>query len=164
MEILIVLGSPNGSDGTLSKMAESRLDCCIRLYQHGKHKILLTGGFGLHFNVSEKPHAWYLKQKLAATGIAEEDVLGMVESGNSVEDATLSKWILQELDPARVTIITSDYHLERAKLIFKTVYAPYEKIDFHAASSVHIDPVIIDSLIKHEKIAVQDLLENGVRF
>ncbi|GLU52093.1 YdcF family protein [Dyadobacter frigoris] len=164
MKIILVLGSPNEPDGTLSEMAKSRLTVCQKLYVSGTYKIVLTGGFGQHFNTSDKPHAYYLKQNLLSKNIREEDIIGLTESRHSVEDATLSKWIITQYKPEKIIIVTSDYHFDRAKLIFDAVYAPFTDFSFSLASSVNINPEILNQLIQHEKTALQDLRDHGVRF
>ena len=164
MKIILVLGSPNEADGTLSEMAKSRLAVCRKLYETGMHKIVLTGGFGKHFNTTDKPHAFYLKQYLLAHNIPETDIPDLVASRHSVEDATLSRWIIGEYHPDEIIIVTSDYHFERAKIIFDAVYAPFTNFSFSLASSEDVHPEILNYLISHEKAAVQDLLDHGVRF
>lgn len=164
MKIILVLGSPNSDDGALSKMAQSRLEVCLRLYLGSNLKIVLTGGFGGHFNVTDKAHAMYLKKYLIEKGVEDQHILGIVESANSVEDATLSKWILDKFQPEQVLIVTSDYHYLRARLIFETVYAPYTAIDFHLASSSEVDQKVLFNLIAHEKIALQGLIDLDVQF
>ena len=71
MKIILVLGSPNEPDGTLSQMAQGRIEICQKLYKSGACKIVLTGGFGPHFNTTDKPHAHYLKQNLLNENICE---------------------------------------------------------------------------------------------
>lgn len=164
MKIILVLGSPNEPDGTLSQMAQGRIEICQKLYKSGACKIVLTGGFGPHFNTTGKPHAHYLKQNLLNENICENDILALIESRHSVEDATLSRWIIAEYQPEEIIIITSDYHFDRAKMIFDAVYAPFTDFSFSLASTDNIDPAILDELIQHEKVAIQDLLDHGVRF
>ena len=164
MKILLVLGSPNAADGKLSPMALGRLNECLNLYRGSEYKIALTGGFGAHFNVSPQAHAVYLKEFLIKEGVKEADILGLIESAHSVEDATLSRWLITAYCPDEVVVITSDYHYARAKLIFETVYAPFRAIRFQLASSEGIDATIVSPLVAHERVALQDLLDNGVRF
>ncbi|MBE9464277.1 YdcF family protein [Dyadobacter subterraneus] len=164
MKIILVLGSPNEPDGTLSEMAKSRLKFCQNLYRSGTYKIVLTGGYGPHFNTTDKPHAYYLQQALISQNVKEEDILALVESRHSVEDATLSKWIITKYQPEEIIIITSDYHFERAKMVFDAVYAPFMDFSFSLASSENVDPETLNLLIQHEKIALQDLIDHGVRF
>lgn len=164
MKIILVLGSPNEPDGTLSEMAKSRLAICRELYEPETYKIVLTGGFGSHFNTTDKPHSYYLKQNLVSENVREEDILALIESRHSVEDATLSKWIIAEYKPEEIIIVTSDYHFERVKMIFEAVYAPFTNFSFSIASSENVAFEILNPLIQHEKVAVQDLLDHGVRF
>ncbi|WP_159473765.1 YdcF family protein [Dyadobacter sp. 3J3] len=164
MKIILVLGSPNEPDGTLSEMAKTRLAVCQKLYETGNYKIVLTGGFGPHFNTTDKPHAYYLMQNLLLNTIRYDDIIALITSSHSVEDATLSKWIIAKYEPEEIIIVTSEYHFERAKIIFDAVYAPFSDFSFVLASSGTVDPQILNPLIQHEKIAVQDLLDHGVRF
>lgn len=164
MKIILVLGSPNEPDGTLSAMAVSRLDVCINLYKEGWDKIVLTGGFGTHFNTSPMPHAHYLRRDLMSKGVDANDILALVESRHSVEDATLSKWIVDDYKPEEIAIVTSDYHARRTRIIFDAVYAPFDRFHIVAASSEAVDGQLLRQLIEHEHKAVSDLLENGVRF
>jgi uncharacterized SAM-binding protein YcdF (DUF218 family) len=164
MKIILVLGSPNSATGVLSLMAMSRLQVCRHLYVVEPRKIVLTGGYGAHFNTSDKPHAYYLREALLNANVPSNDILALVESRHSVEDATLSKWIIDKYSPEEITIVTSDYHVARAKVIFDAVYAPFKRFTFVPAPSAHIDRSIINPLVQHEQVALQDLLDNGVRF
>ena len=164
MRIILVLGSPNSNDGVLSEMAESRVKVCLSLYEKENTCIILTGGYGAHFNVTEKPHAFYLKEALLKNGIPESAILSLVESRHSVEDATESKSIIEEINPEEVLVVTSDYHLQRAKIIFSAVFSQSEVFKFIPASSEKVDSKILRPLLDHEKTAVKDLIENGVRF
>lgn len=164
MKIIVVLGAPNSEEGVLSEMAMSRVKLCVSLYEKEHAGIILTGGFGAHFNTTEKPHAFYLKEMLKKEGVPESAILGMIASSHSVEDATLSKWVIGALKPEEILIVTSDYHQKRAKIIFDAVYEPFKNLSFFSASSEFVDPEILNPLVAHEKQAVEDLLKNGVRF
>jgi uncharacterized SAM-binding protein YcdF (DUF218 family) len=163
-KILLVLGSPNSSDGELSQMAISRLDVCWQWYATERTPIVLTGGFGAHFNTTDKPHAQYLKENLLARGVLSTDILALIESANTVEDAVLSKWIVETYTPQEVIVITSVYHLARAKMVFEAVYAPFQQLAFVPASTENLDCHVLDPLLRHEARALQDLKDNGVRF
>ena len=164
MKILIVLGSPNSEDGILSPMALLCIQKCMELYDPHSCKIVLTGGFGVHFNTSNLPHYGHLKKYLLKNGISEEAILELIPSRHSVEDASLSHFILKKYKPKEIIIITSDYHQKRAGLIFETIFAPYNRITVIGANSETIDKALIDPLVSHEHLAFQDLIENGVRF
>jgi uncharacterized SAM-binding protein YcdF (DUF218 family) len=124
---------------------------------------MLTGGFGPHFNTTDKPHAWYARQYLKGKGIPVHKILDSVESSNTVEDATLSKPLIRTLQPSRVTIITSDFHLHRAGLIFCDVYEGIVPLRFVAAPSYNLSLQELQALMHHETAALQRLTEKGLK-
>ena len=81
-------------------------------------KILLTGGFGAHFNTTDKPHAYYAQQLLLAWGVPSMDIVEFAESRHTVEDAVLSRPIVEQYGVKNLRIVTSDFHLPRVQFIF----------------------------------------------
>jgi len=162
MEVLIVLGSPNAPDGTLSEVALSRLDLGYELYSQEKRKMLLTGGFGPHFNVSAQPHAYYGQQYLLARGVSQTDFLPFAESANTVQDAVLTKAILEKYALSQALLITSDYHLARARYIFEHVFASTIPFTFLGASSQTVPAPELKRYQEHEAKALQALYANGI--
>jgi vancomycin permeability regulator SanA len=122
--IIAVLGSPNSEDGELYSVARNRCARALALYRDNPgYRLLLTGGYGSHFNTSEKPHAFYLKEYLMSLGVREQDILEFAESSNTLEDASLSKPIVAKYNPPHVIVVTSDYHYERAKYVFEKEFS-----------------------------------------
>tara|TARA_R110002096_G_scaffold407483_1_gene606053 strand:- start:611 stop:1102 length:492 start_codon:yes stop_codon:yes gene_type:complete len=160
-EVLIVLGSPNSPSGELSDISISRLNNCVERYQKGK-LMLCTGGWGEHFNISKKSHAAFAKQYLIEKGILEEDFLDFALSGNTVEDAVKIKPIISKLEKSKLTIITSDYHLNRVKIIFNKILENYS-MDFIGVKS-NLDQEEYESLILHEKSAINSIVQNGLYY
>jgi uncharacterized SAM-binding protein YcdF (DUF218 family) len=158
--LIIVLGSPNSEQGELYNIAKERCEQAIReVRNHPSYKILLTGGYGLHFNTTARPHAYYLKNYLVSCGINEEKFVEYAESQNTLEDASLSKPIVLKYRPHHVIVITSDYHFERARFVFDHAFSDEDiPIDF---SVVQTDKdkceVDLDVLITHEKEALRKL-------
>ena len=158
-EILVVLGSPNSSTGKLSIISISRLDGCLQLYSVGK-KILLTGGWGKHFNTAAEPHAFYAKNYLRNAGVHEKDLLEFALSGNTVEDAVKIKPIISRFEHPELTIITSDYHLKRARIIFNEILMDY-KLNFVGVPTKVSKPEL-DKLIDHEQNAINQIKKTGL--
>lgn len=122
-DVIVLLGSPNSNEGQLYSVALERCRRAIEEYRlRGNCKILPTGGFGAHFNSTDRPHAWYLRAWLVAHGVAEEDVLPFAESRNTIEDATLSYPIVRGHGAHRAIVVTSDYHAVRARYVFERIY------------------------------------------
>jgi len=122
--LLVVLGSPNDSTGRLSSVALERLDRAQQEHERlPDHPILLTGGFGAHFNQSSLPHAEHARNFLVSEGVARDAFVEFALSSNTIEDAALSRPIVNRIDPARLVVVTSDFHLPRAKHIFDRAFS-----------------------------------------
>ena len=159
--VLIILGSPNSPEGVLSDIALSRLNHCLSIYEEGT-PILCSGGWGKQFNTAPKPHATYAKAYLIQKGVLESDFLDDALSSNTVDDAVKIKPIVEELKGYSLTIITSDYHLERVKLIFNDILKPFE-LHFVGVVS-NLDKVQYDLLVQHEQKAIASILKNGLYY
>ena len=162
MEVIVVLGSPNFPDGTLGPIALDRLQGCLSIFNPQKHKILCTGGFGTHFNTSPIAHANYLKDFLIQKGVPSTAFLPLALSSNTVEDAVMSKSILIKTEFKDLVIMTSEYHVARVKFIFTEILKDFN-LNFNAVTHHSIDDVL-EPLIQHEKMAMDQLNSNGLYY
>lgn len=125
--IIIILGSPNSNDGDLYYVARQRCEQGIQEHlNHPSWKIVLTGGFGEHFNTTKQAHSVYLRKYLMERGIAPELILDSVLSSNTLEDASLSKPIIVKHHVEEILVVTSDFHYDRARYIFESEYSDTE--------------------------------------
>lgn len=159
--ILIVLGSPNSPGGVLSNIAKSRLDLCLKTYTEDAF-ILCTGGWGEHFNISKKPHAFYAKEYLLKRGVLAHSFLEPALSANTVEDAVKVKEIISKYEDPQLVVITSDFHLARAKLIFYEILIEYQ-ISFLGAN-VELPEEELKVLTEHEEKAIKSITKNGLYY
>lgn len=156
--IVVLLGSPNTDRGELLSVARDRCERAIQEYRrHPGYKILPTGGFGAHFNTTDKAHASYLKEYLVAHGVPKEDILEFAESRNTVEDATLSHPIVKRYGVDRVTVVTSDYHAARAQYLFRREYADVELSFSLCPTAKETCDLDLRALKEHEKRALARL-------
>lgn len=160
-EVFIILGSPNSPSGRLSDISISRLNYCVNRYEKG-NLIICTGGWGEHFNTSKSSHATFAKRYLIEKGLLEEDFLDFALSGNTVEDAVKIKPIISKLKKIKLTIITSDYHLNRVKIIFNEILENYT-MDFIGVES-NLEQEEYNALILHEKNAINSIVQNGLYY
>jgi len=124
--IIILLGAPNDDSGNLSSVALERCQAAVHTYKLYKgFSILPTGGFGDHFNKTTEPHAHYTRNFLLGHGVTARDILESALSRFTHEDATLSKPIVSKYGVRNLIVITSDFHLERTRLIFERVFKGY---------------------------------------
>lgn len=105
-------------------MARQRCEKGIQEYlKHPDWKIVLTGGFGEHFNTTKQAHNVYLQKYLMERGIAPEVILDSVLSTNTLEDASLSKPIILKHHVKDILVVTSDFHHDRALYIFEREFS-----------------------------------------
>ncbi|RXK52152.1 YdcF family protein [Aquirufa rosea] len=161
-KLLIVLGSPNTPNGQLGQIALDRVNYCFHLFEQEPKPILCTGGFGNHFNLSPWPHAELLKNKLLQLGVNDDYFLPLALSANTVEDATKSLAILQNYAVATLQIITSNYHLERVKLIFDIILSSWDR-EYFGVEHVADLPELA-SLMAHEQKAIAQIKNNGLYY
>ncbi|MBC9934923.1 YdcF family protein [Chitinophaga qingshengii] len=152
-KLLIVLGAPNDHLGNLSAVAKDRLTCAAHFYtSNDDFKLVCTGGFGEHFNTTDQPHYYYAKQFLINNGVPENVFLDCPPSANTWEDFQLTKDLVWDLQPDILVIITSDFHLPRAKTLFDKIIH-YPKVVFVPASSSLTEAELLP-LLEHEQRAL----------
>ena len=161
--LIVILGSPNDAAGQLAEMGQRRVAKGYAEYQLRRGapwKILLTGGFGAHFNTTAKPNAYYAQQLLLAWGVPAADIVEFAESGHTLEDATLARPIVQRYGVEQLVIVTSDFHMPRVRFIFAHIF-PACQLTFVEAEYLHLCSVEEQQrLIAHEAQALQRLRTN----
>lgn len=156
--LIIVLGSSNTKQGILSPMAKSRAAKAYEFWlSNQEFKFLLTGGFGAHFNQTEKAHGAYVKDYLISLGLPSPAVLGIVESFNTIEDAFLTSMALEGIVVDQLVVSTSDFHIRRARLIFEKVFRGEEIYFLSSVPPVSAEQKAL--LEAHENISIRRLLK-----
>ena len=112
-EYAIVLGAKVKKDGP-SLSLRYRLESALAYANEYPHvRLILSGGQGIDEPMSE---AMAMKNYLIENGISEERLLLEEDSTSTFQNLQNSKKLLPS-DVSQVTIITSDFHLARARLI-----------------------------------------------
>lgn len=151
---IVLLGAPNDEEGRLSSIAEERCALALRECRlHPDALVLPTGGFGDHFNTTDKPHAYYTRRLLVAEGVDEARFLPHAESRNTVEDAALAAPVLAQAGVTSVIIVTSDFHVARAEFLFKLALPESTEILF-APATTHLPEDELERLRAHERGAL----------
>jgi len=154
--VIVVLGSPNDAEGNLLSVAQERCSQAYEEYlKHPEYAVLPTGGWGKHFNTTDKPHAYYVKQELMERGVPESAFLPCAESSNTIEDASLSRPILDAYPYAELIVVTSDFHAARARFLFTREF-PNRRITISESSTI-LPPEVLTRLRNHEKNALDKL-------
>ena len=131
-DVIIVLGHSNDWKGTLSPIAEQRIAKGIELFEKGNAPfILLTSGRGKEFNVTSKAHAQWAKQELLKRlPLSPNRILTETTSRSTIENALFAKKVIDKKGWERLLVVTSGYHLSRARMIFNKVFAE-DKYDIY---------------------------------
>ncbi len=120
--LIIYLGAPNSTDGSLSQIALSRLRMVEKIFQnfHGCD-IVLTGGKGDHFNTGALNHWQYAKEKLVDMGISEASILAGVNSRNTREDILLLEKSGYLKNYKFIFFVTSSFHVPRVSILLSKI-------------------------------------------
>lgn len=121
--LVIVLANWMESDGTLNHETRARVDEGCRLFLSGSTEKLLLMGWDYRDDtnlcISDAMNR-YLQDHYSVDPV---DVLIDRQSRDTVGDAVISKLNFTHLISQRsIHVVTSDYHLDRAKTIFEFVY------------------------------------------
>ena len=160
--MIVVLGSPNSEDGELYSIAKERCELALKQYAgRSDWKLLLTGGYGAHFNTTDQPHAAYVKHYLVKRGVPSQAIVEFAESSNTLQDASLSKPIVLKYKAPVILVGTSDYHADRARYIFEREFAGTGvRIQFSASQTEEeACEFDLETQIKHEQEALAKLRE-----
>jgi uncharacterized SAM-binding protein YcdF (DUF218 family) len=156
--LIVVLGAPNDAMGALLSVAMSRLETAVRVHRdHPSSPILPTGGYGAHFNTSSEPHFSNMARELVSRGVDQASILRGVLSANTVEDAVGSCERARALGVTKLVVVTSDFHGDRASLLFDREGSDLE-IKFCLADSDFLDPDLLRRHEAHERSAIERLL------
>ena len=159
---IVVLGSPNDAEGNLSSIGIER--CQQALAEYAKNpgaRMLPTGGWGDHFNTTDKPHGYYTRQYLMAHGVPGEDILECAESANTIQDAQLARPIIERHGISELIVVTSDFHIPRARFLFEREF-PDLRLSFSAAET-HLPEDELRQRKEHEVRALARLRQSMER-
>lgn len=159
-KLLIVLGAPNDHMGNLSQIAKDRLGCAYHFYNaNNDFKIICTGGFGQHFNTTAHPHYDYAKKYLTDRNVPADAFLACPPSSNTIEDFQMTRDQVLEDKPGIVAVITSDFHVPRARFLYHRIIQYPPVVFIPAPSSLPKEE--LSRLLEHEVRALQRLQETG---
>lgn len=114
--VIIVLGHPADEEGNPAPILKSRLDKAIDLYREGKaEKIIVTGAAVYNRFVEAEVMAVYCINN----GIPANDIIMEPRARNTYENAGMVKEIMIEKGYTKAIVVTSMFHVKRAKLFFK---------------------------------------------
>ncbi len=148
-DVILVFGHTVTDEGVLSKEQVLRIMKSINILNKNKARFLLmSGGFGDHFNKTDKSLAWHMKKFAMGEGVPPDKILTEDKSYETMDNITFSKPIIDEHKWKSIIFVSSKYHIPRIKLISKYIFPREYKLKF---VSVRIPKNIFDSEFSHEK-------------
>ena len=144
-EYAIVLGAKVKKGNIPSRALQFRLDAALAYAKEYIHvKLVLSGGRGPDEDIEE---AIVMKEFLLDNGIEKSRLILEDKATSTYENLLFSKALLPD-DIHSVTIITSDYHLQRAKILAG-------KLDWKSDVVVAETPTIIEQKVRtRERLAL----------
>ena len=115
-DVAVILGNKVNEDGSLSARLESRLQCGLALYRHGRARhLLVSGGLGREGYFEGQK----MKEYLRTNGVP--DSLIIVDDHGTNTQATVANTLrLRDILHYRSLLIVSQYyHLTRTKMLFR---------------------------------------------
>jgi len=157
--VAFILGSPNSREGVLSDIALERVRAARILSELvSPLRLMVTGGFGAHFNDSRWPHRELVHGLLSSMDVVFDPLQpGSLESCNTIEDMVLIGEIVTSEHIATCFIITSAFHVSRCRVIFDCVL-PECSVVFVAAQDPDGLPA---DVIEHEKTSIEKIIHAG---
>ncbi len=161
---VVILGSPNDSAGNLSGMGQGRVSLGFETYRKlvaQGYRLLLTGGYGEHFNTTHQPNASYAQKLLLDLGVLADHIVEFAESRNTVDDALKSRPIVDKYGAEHLVVVSSDFHLGRVQFVFEQVF-PDKRVEFLGAPYLESrTPEERERLLAHEARELTSLRERG---
>ncbi|KAK9833923.1 hypothetical protein WJX74_010035 [Apatococcus lobatus] len=126
-----------------------RLQTAVRLWSSGRYQVLVCTGWA---SVPGLPtEASYLQELAVAEGIPASGIIIEEQATNTLENALYSLPCLVALHVMHAAVVTSDYHMPRARLMFEAVYSE-TGIQLHfAEAKSSIPDAIRQELKEHEE-------------
>ena len=150
-DIIIVLGHFDNT-AHLTSTGRERLDAGIAQLHLCPDSLLAVTGCAPGVPRADEVAAYLLARNV---GHVE-----LIDTHNTAEDAFLTEPLVSRYAPARLVVVTSDYHIERARFIFERVFTQLP-IVMHSVPHKAMEDER-RALLAHEERALQSLRTRGL--
>lgn len=136
---IVVLGGGIDLNGNLPPHVYQRLDKALKLYKKlPRSKIVLSGKYSFLYSLKKPPitEAEKMAQYLIEKGVPKKDIFLEKKSQDTISNAYYLKTdFLLPLKEKRAIVVTSDFHQQRVRYIFKKVFGEGYQFQFIATPS-----------------------------
>lgn len=132
-KVVCILGSPVTADGKPLLHMRSRLDHALAALREGgwlaHHAIIVTGGRPKTYgSAGVHAEADVMRDYLVANGMPADRIIVDAVAYSTLDNAVNSKALLSaggSPPPEELVVVTHDWHMERAKMLFEVVFADW---------------------------------------
>ena len=132
MKPVVVLANWMDENGLLNSETSSRLDKSIELLRNGRSHLLLMGWpcvKGCEISIAEAMESYCI-----TLGVPANQLLLDKRSRDTVGDAIYSRLYLNQFnDVSDITVVSSDYHIDRVRVVFNQIYGDSYNMEFASA-------------------------------
>lgn len=129
-DCIIILAAGLLADGSLSEIAQARVQKGVECYQKGMApRILMTGAYPRSAALSSSSHSQRMKMYATSLGVPASHIFLEDRSRDTIGMAYFSKQFLDARNWYRVVIITSNFHIPRVHYSFEKVFGGKYRID-----------------------------------
>lgn len=131
-DIVVVLAFGVNRDGTLPEEAKLRVAKGVEVFNRdGCKAMLMTARYPARCTyIPEKTESQAMKDYAVELGVPARKIIRETRSRDTVGNAYFSKLILKRTKYRSMVVVTSDYHVNRARFIFKKIYGGAYKLRF----------------------------------
>lgn len=152
-DAIVILGGLVHKDGSLSDMAQSRVEQGVELFKQGVAPRLVLSGYKFYWSnyKSPKTEAQAMKDYATSMGVPE-DIIHLEESArNTLGNAYyIKKDVLEPNGWNNIAVVTSDFHVPRSQYIFEKILGSGYEIEMFGAEG-NIQPSKLEMLVNIEK-------------
>ena len=154
-DALIVLSNHMNKNGDLNSESRLRADKAAEIYKQNNESKIITCGWAYRADSQIKISEAMKSYLVNFHDIPSNDILLEPKSRDTVGDAVFTrKFIEDKFNFSKLAIITSFFHLNRAKYIFKFIYDKKFQLSFFTSDSINEDQkkdLELESLEKFKK-------------
>lgn len=161
---ILILSHLMDAQGNPGIETQARVNKALSLWASGSFNLIITSGWAYRQDSDLKIGEVVAEYLISAHGVPEDQVLADVDSRDTVGDAYfIRENIVKPYGITHLTVVTSQYHVERTEAIFKRFYPQLDSLEVVGS------PVEVDDLAKtqaHEQASITAFNETfeGVDF
>lgn len=153
-DAIVVLGAGITLRGNLTKVAKSRMNRAIELYK---------SGFAPRLIVTGKNEAAAMKRYAAKKGVPAANILKESKALDTIGNAFFTRKVfLLPNSWQSIIIVTSVFHINRARLVFRKVFGRSYRLRFVPSKRVSSDKAFKDKLYVEKGLTILTALLSSI--